>query len=576
MKKLFSLILILLGFFFITGCGDTSNSKKDKEFAILEDELFLFFLGTDPLNINFSLYNPEQYGLEDAVVEPYEFSMANENAYFEVLKEVKIELQKYKDNKINKENKLTKKIILDYIDKKLAYEGYYYFGTNLGSYLGYQSQLPLILAEYRFDREKDIENYFSYLEITQTNFESIISFEKEKANEGMEMANTILSRSAEQCYAMANQDECYLIPVFNDKIDNLSFLNDEAKASFKRRNVELIENKFLPAYVFLGDEINKLQNDKNKRGNLAGYENGNDYYELLFQDEIGTNVSIEDVEEYLNDKLEVAIFDLQNIYRYHSKVYNFWEKGNLMEGMALDQLIPFFIEKVDGKFPSLKTEPDYSITEISSALSDFSSPAMYFLTPIDGSKKESIYINPKNVSGNDSYTYQVIAHEGYPGHLLQHVYLKQADIPNVRKVLSFGGYSEGWATYVENYVVSFIMDSSWYLRIFEIGNSLDYLILGLADIYINYYNYSISQFERFINTYYGPLGSSELQNLYYDLIEVPTNYLKYYYSYYKIQDMKTAFKEKMGNKYSDLLFHTIYLETGPCSLDILEDIYVNY
>ena len=54
----------------------------------------------------------------------------------------------------------------------------FYYSNPLGSYLGYQAQLPLILAEYHFYTRKDIENYLEYLRITLDSFTNIIAFEK--------------------------------------------------------------------------------------------------------------------------------------------------------------------------------------------------------------------------------------------------------------------------------------------------------------------------------------------------------------------------------------------------------------
>ena len=58
-----------------------------------------------------------------------------------------------------------------------------------------------------------------------------------------------------------------------------------------------------------------------------------------------------------------------------------------------------------------------------------------------------IYIN----GGKSSYdTYTLLAHEGFPGHLYQHEYFRRKETQELRHVLNFSAYSEGWATYVEN------------------------------------------------------------------------------------------------------------------------------
>ena len=67
--------------------------------------------------------------------------------------------------------------------------------------------------------------------------------------------------------------------------------------------------------------------------------------------------------------------------------------------------------------------------------------------PWDRPQENVIYIN----GGKSSYdTYTLLAHEGFPGHLYQHEYFRRKETQELRHVLNFSAYSEGWATYVEN------------------------------------------------------------------------------------------------------------------------------
>ncbi len=61
-----------------------------------------------------------------------------------------------------------------------------------------------------------------------------------------------------------------------------------------------------------------------------------------------------------------------------------------------------------------------------------------------------IYINRASTyTALDLYT--TLAHEGYPGHLYQTILSGSTTLGSVRNLLNFGGYIEGWATYVEMY-----------------------------------------------------------------------------------------------------------------------------
>ncbi len=573
-NKTICILILFLSLFLCSGCLMLS-SDSNQEFDALEDALFYSFLGTDPMNVHFTLYYPENYGLEDAKVEVYQATEKDMEESYDSLREINDYLKSFNRSSLNEENRLSRDILIDYFNHKIAYDGYYYYDTQLGSYLGYQAQLPLILTEYRFDRMKDVYDYFDYLKTAKQEFENIVSFENEKANRGMGLTDVVLNRCIDQCNAFLSENENYLIPVFNEKIDEVTFLTSEEKTNIKQQNKEIIDTYFLPAYQYLKEQLEQLKGRATTNGNLASYPKGKEYYQIKLQDAIGTNQTVLEIKANLETILNQLLVTYSQNRLENTQAYQTWENSNLMKDLTLSDLIPYLKEKTSQNFPSLKHDSTYSITEINESLKDHTSPAMYFLSPLDDFKNESIFINPQDVTGSDNYTYQVIAHEGYPGHMYQHIYLKESSLSPVRKLISYDGYLEGWATYVENYVVEYQYPDEEVRKLFEATDALNYIILGLGDIGVNYEGWDIPTFTTFIQQYLD-VNDEVCVDLYYDLTEVPTNYLQYYYSYFIIQDLKESFKLKMKDQYSDLLFHTIYLDTGPCSFDILKEVYDSY
>ena len=147
-------------------------------------------------------------------------------------------------------------------------------------------------------------------------------------------------------------------------------------------------------------------------------------------------------------------------------------------------------------------------------------------------------------------------------------------------MIGYSAYSEGWATYVETYVGKYTEVESNLLLAYHLNDELSYTYLCLADIGINYYGWSFPKFKEFINQLYN-FSDKEAEDIYYQLIEVATNYLEYYFGYYKLLDLKAKFMEASKNlnlKNSDYEFHKFYLETGPAPFYILEEeleIYLN-
>ena len=83
-------------------------------------------------------------------------------------------------------------------------------------------------------------------------------------------------------------------------------------------------------------------------------------------------------------------------------------------------------------------------------------PGGYYNQPsLDGSRPGIYWINLRDTAEVPSWTLPTLTyHEGIPGHHLQLALNNEAgDLPLIRKVIGFSGYSEGWALYAEQLAV---------------------------------------------------------------------------------------------------------------------------
>ena len=162
----------------------------------------------------------------------------------------------------------------------------------------------------------------------------------------------------------------------------------------------------------------------------------------------------------------------------------------------------------------------------------------------------------------------MVAHEGFPGHLYQYVYFKNKDTHNVRKVISYLGYTEGWAKYIEIETTDFVDSSA--KKALEYRHMANGLLTCLLDIKIHYHGWSIDEAYEVISPFYPGYTKEEFEEWYNAILIMPTIYLPYYYGYFQVQDLKRDFKERLGKKYSDLAFHKAYLDIGPAPFSIVK------
>ena len=581
MKK----VLIIVAVLFLSACGSKSKktttgtttwiqTQTDVEFENYTKDLFSSMLEGDPLSINFYVEKPELFGLDQTVYEGIAYEN-NKQENIDELNGLIAEIKAFKDNKLELKNRVTKSLLIDYFEnlKEFETEDFYYYGTNLGSYLGYQANLPVLLTMYVIDDNKDVLDYFSYLRKAEEDFNAITDFEVEKIAYGLSLPNSILNGVIEQIDAFCSQEECYLIPVFEEKIDALD-ISDEQKASLKSEHKNYI-NEFINAYqVLKGNIETKLLNKQTKVGSLASFgEKGKKYYQYLIKTNIGTDADVDTIRDELKNASQNALTQYIHNYQLSGGLV-----GDFAGNNSYKQILDGFIsnERIWADFPKLEQDINYNLNYVNEALEDNFSPAAYFASYVDNKNcVEQIIINEKSFAEQGgNYQYTTLAHEGIPGHLFQNLSFKNSSMfTPIRAILNNTGYKEAWAVYSESYILKYASGTSAVKNAYKWEQRFYGYVQAYLDVLVNYDGYNASQLSDELTNM--GLSVGDVSSLYNQLIETPTNSLEYYYSIIELENLKQKVQEKLGDDYSDMIFHKFYLEFGPAPFYIIED-YIDF
>ena len=117
-----------------------------------------------------------------------------------------------------------------------------------------------------------------------------------------------------------------------------------------------------------------------------------------------------------------------------------------------------------------------------------------------------------------------MAHEGYPGHMYQTNYFNQHNTCNLRNVLDFQGYVEGWGTYAEYY--AYTLDHGMEEQVGELlqhNAAFTLALYALLDINIHYEGWNIDQVGEYLNMYFQLEDPSVTSSIYYEVVENPAN-----------------------------------------------------
>ena len=194
--------------------------------------------------------------------------------------------------------------------------------------------------------------------------------------------------------------------------------------------------------------------------------------------------------------------------------------------------------------------------------------------PMDDYENNSIYIN----EGSDSSSglWSTLAHEGIPGHMYQFVYFLSNDPEPLRTLLSFNGYQEGWATYVElmsyDYYTEYADET--YADIEAINTKLNLLVSARIEIGVNYEGWTLEETANYMNT--NGFNGEAAQEIMDYVIAEPGNYQMYVMGWLEFEELKEYAVDQLGSKYNDIEFHKVVLDAGPCQFYVLEDLVKEY
>ena len=471
---------------------------------------------------------------------------------------------------LSSEDQLDYQILKAYLETESTCQGLELYTQPLAPTIGVQAQLPILLAEYEFYREEDIDDYFSLLEGLGAYFDQILSLEQEKASQGLMTSDDAIDRVLDSCEPYLDSSEnCVLAGTFLERLDRLNGLDSAKKEDYVRRHEELIRTAFVPAYEKLMEGLSGLKGSGKVQGGLCRYPDGREYYRYLVYSSTYTSCrDVTTLRKTIERRIERDFRELASIVTRRQDLLDSLPDVSFAFTEP-HEILRHLMEQTALSYPAPICE-DYTIRYVPKALEPVLSPAFYLTPPIDRDGSNTIYINQGSASSGQDHLFTTLAHEGYPGHLYQTTYFLSTDPSPFRHLLSFGAYTEGWATYVE--MESYQMDESLdqdLARLLALNSSITLGLHAYIDIMVNDQGWDISQIHNFITSYYDDPDQEFSAALYEAMVDNPSNYLEYYVGYLEFSDMREKAEEALGEAFDLMEFHRFLLDTGPAPFSVL-------
>lgn len=571
--------LLLSSSLLFSGCSSIrASSDTNTVFRQFTLELFRQDVAANTIGLHYTLKDPSAYDIVQAPVTYGSFS-TNTTGMMASLENSLSALSHYHYEDLTDENKLTYDILESYLQTAQKGAPYLLYEEPLGEITGIQAQLPVLLAEYPFHDIKDVDTYLSLLSCTPDYFNSLISFEKEKADSGLFIPDSTVDAVVDQCSSFVDmKDSNYLLTTFDERLSKIPGLSSTVKRNYQKKNQEMIANAVVPAYESLIDALLELRGSgKNKKG-VCYFPNGKEYYSYVVERDTGSPRSVSEIKKLIHDQISSDLLSIQTLLSKDPELASRPvsaeappDKSDIFLQNQIDrnqpeQILTLLEQKSSAAFPA---PPDVTaqVKYVPNAMEPYLSPAFYMIPAIDDQSENVIYINQsRNVDTLKLFT--TLAHEGYPGHLYQTTYFAEKNTEPLRSIFNFSGYVEGWATYAEmcSYYLSPLPKDQ--AALFQKNGSLTLGLYAAADIGIHYDGWSVPDTVRFFSDY-GIKDTDAIQEIYNLILSDPGNYLKYYVGYLEFMELKKKAMKIDGDEFSQKNFHRAVLDVGPAPFDIV-------
>lgn len=558
LKKRIILFLLLVTLL-LSGCQSNVNTA----FQNFTRTLFKMDAASTTLGLHYTLEHPEDYGIYDSIITFGTFP-SDPIAQKAVYENYRAVLNEFSYSSLSKENQVTYDVLSSYINTAIQGSDYFLYEEPLSPITGLHAQLPILLSEYQFRTEDDVQVYLDLLKTLPDYFHSLIQFEQQKSEAGLFMSDAIADEVIEQCQAfLAMEDENYLLSSFAQRLSQLPNLSSTKKNEYLAQNQAAIHSAVFPAYQELIQALTNLKGTAKTELGLSYLPDGKEYYAHLLKREIGTSRKPQEVKTLLQAQIADDFLHLQELFQTALPSSNV---ANVSFTETPDDVLSYLKQATANAFPYLR-DVAVSVKYVPENLAPYLSPAFYLIPAIDSTAENVIYINPLHTL-EEIPLFTTLAHEGYPGHLYQTSYYQQRNADPLRHLLSFKGYVEGWATYAEMCSYSLLPLESCHAQLLQRNSSLLLGLYAMADFGIHYEGWNLPRTTQFFSGY-GIEDSAAIQEIYHLILGDPGNYLAYYLGYVEILELKRAMIEKEGVDFSQKEFHEKLLNVGPAPFDIV-------
>lgn len=325
---------------------------------------------------------------------------------------------------------------------------------------------------------------------------------------------------------------------------------------------QLLEGEFLADNAKLKEAVENLLSCLEE---LEGTEDitglcqlplGADYYDCLLERETGSGLDAKEMYASLSELRDTLSGRLQDMEQQTA--------GSRLCGTDTGQLLELLMRNTRRQFGDTGSK-SYVLQELPELLKNQYYIGFYRKDITDGS--HVIYIDQAYAGQNAYEKYEMLAHEGYPGHMYCDTCREGGPYDRLERCLSSKGYSEGWAVYSEFLAAQWLGEEREGYVAFLTQKLLDEVILSQMDIGIHALGWGETQLEDYCREVYGEIRPEGVTEIGRELSGQPAMYQSYAVGYMKVCQLEERY---MKSGHSREEFVEWFLRYGQAAFTMIE------
>lgn len=586
MKRISKLLSILLVLFILVGCGEDSSSSAEnyyltqlknyevreknstlddnKDFDLFLDTIFDELVSDNYLYMHFNVADYKAMGIEKPEVGFGHIVYGVDEEEFNKTEKQLEDLLAFDYDKLSLRQQYDYDLLHYSLLETLCGLEYSKYNLIFSSSSQFCDGIVTNLMEFAMYDEESEEDFLAVLKDVPNYINEAIEYSKQQSNDGLYHSDDML-----------DEEISY--------IDNLISSNGKSiYEHYKEYDIypevkELVENEVIPAFVTLKEYLNTLYG-KTKSDKLALTKINKGYAEYTYITNTSNNGDMYAIYTQLIEVYSDWVNNFINAYQNNEHILEDYEdflNDDKAINLSAEDMLEYLRNNSSKRYEYLE-DANYVVSALDT-LGD-STLGYYVSPPIDNLNQNVIRVNAKinNEDYDQMSVFEVMAHEGFPGHLYQNIYFQQKNPHKFRATQSFIGYTEGYADLAAMDAIDMLNVDDEYKAVAKL-NSITFnshLLLSIVDLGVNYFGWDVNTIGNKLEKLF--LDKAIAQPLYDMVVAMPGTFVRYGVGYVSHLNLRKKAMDELGDKFDFVAYDRAIIENGPLPFAILEGVVEDY